>query len=63
MRPHELPAIRRIYTPYVNLDTETTTTTSHDQYGDWVCWSVNTKIMTDDEYKETFKRLTEMSME
>ena len=63
MRPHELPAIRRIYTPYVNLATETTSTTNHDLYGEWVCWSVNTKIMSDDEYKETFKRLTEMSME
>jgi len=63
MRPHELPAIKRIYSPYCNNDNEETKTMSHDQYGEWVLWKTNTKIMTNDEYKDMFKKLTEMSME
>ena len=63
MRPHELPAIRRIYSPYVNLTTEETTYMSHDDYGDWCCWSCKTKLLSSDEYKDMFSKLTEMAME
>lgn len=49
MRPHELPAIRGIYSPFVDLSTEETAQESHEIYGDWVRWSVSTKILSTEE--------------
>lgn len=43
MRPHELPAIRRIYSPFVDIRTEEINTRSHEVWGDWVSWTVTTR--------------------
>mmetsp|Transcript_18442 Transcript_18442/g.25275 ORF Transcript_18442/g.25275 Transcript_18442/m.25275 type:complete len:272 (-) Transcript_18442:14-829(-) len=63
MRPEELSAIRRIYEPYMNMQTEETQLDSHDLYGDWVRWSVRTKIMSSAERKQEIQKLSMLSVE
>mmetsp|Transcript_36116 Transcript_36116/g.34169 ORF Transcript_36116/g.34169 Transcript_36116/m.34169 type:complete len:279 (+) Transcript_36116:139-975(+) len=63
MRPHELPAIRKIYTPFVDLSTEEIHSESHDIYGDWVSWSVRTKVVSQEEKSRITNLLTEAAMD
>lgn len=63
MRPAELPAIRNIYAPFVDLSTESTRQLSHPIFGDWVAWSVSFKVMSEQERRATRDKLTELAME
>jgi hypothetical protein len=63
MRPHELPAIRRLYEPFVDTETERVTELAHETFGPWVAWRVKFKTMSSEERREARNRLTELSME
>lgn len=62
MRPTELPAIRRAYEPYVEMNSENIDTASHTTFGDWVRWTVTTKVLTEVERLSLQRRLTEDAM-
>ena len=63
MRPEELPAIRLIYSPYVDLVSEHTYRDSHPVFGEWVAWRVHLKVMTESERSESITRLSTAAME
>lgn len=63
LRPAELRAIRSIYAPFVQLDTESISELSHETYGPWVSWVVRFKVMGDEERREARDRLSSLAQE
>ena len=64
IRPHELPAIQRIYGPYVDVTHEEVRQEAHALYGEWVSWAVRTKTnVSDDERRRIRDALTEAAMD
>jgi len=62
MRPSELNAIRGIYAPFVDLDTERVLQQSHEIFGPWVAWTVRWSVMSAEDSRLARDRLTEASM-
>jgi ribosomal protein L11 methylase PrmA len=62
MRPHELPAIRRIYSPFVDLNTEEVEEMAHETYGSWVSWVCSFKEFTPEEKQAATDLLMEQAM-
>lgn len=62
MRPDQLEAIRRIYEPFVDMSTGVVETASHEIWGEWVSWSVQTKALGPEARREIYRKLTEDSM-
>lgn len=61
LRPNELKAIKTAYAPIVNMNTSVVNNDSHPIYGEWVSWTVNMKIMNDEELRLTRALLTELT--
>jgi len=62
MRPSELPAIRAMYLPFVDEETELVQQLGNDLVGDWVSWSARVKTMTEEQRKDARNRLSEAAM-
>lgn len=63
MRPHELPAVREVYRKYVDEETESTTSATHETFGEWVAWSARMKDMNPVERTKTINALSKVAME
>lgn len=63
MRPSDLAAVRAKFLPFISTDGEDTQITSSDLFGDWIRWTVKTKVLSKEEKSKLIHSLAELSVE
>lgn len=63
MRPKDLSSVRSAFLPFVDVNSEMTEILNHEQFGDWIRWTVRTKQLTQEERKSALNSMTEQAME
>jgi ribosomal protein L11 methylase PrmA len=63
MRPGELAAVRAVYAPYIDAETEQVCTADHIAFGQWVSWRARMRVLSQREMAAMVSRLSTTAME